>query len=83
MAVVCFAVVRTSPLARIMHVVSFCSVAVLLMVESPSNTFIYRCKLRDGVNDQFFFVIFFRVGVFCRILADETGKFDFFSGSVF
>ena len=54
------------------------------MVEYPSYTTVYRCKLRDGVvNDKVFFVNFFRVRVFCWIAGAKIGKLDFLSSCVF
>ena len=80
MVCVYFAAARTSPRVRIMHV---CRIGVFWLVGNPSNSAVYRCELRDGVDNKFFFVIFFRFGNFRWVTADKIGELAFFSGSVF
>ena len=84
MVFVCFTAARTSLSVPIKHVGGFFYFRAFWLVKYPFNAAVYCCEeLRDGVDGKCFSVIFFRFRVFCRIAADEIGKFDIFAESVF
>ena len=70
MAYVCFAAARTSLRVCIKHAGRFFYFCAFWLIKYPSNTTIYRRKLRDGVGKKVFFVIFsspaFSVGLQLR-----------------
>ena len=55
---VCFAVARISFRVRIVHLCRHVRNRTFLLVESPSNTAIYRCELRDSFYEKFSFIFF-------------------------
>ena len=60
-----------------------CRFDEISLVENPSDAVICRRKLRDGLQYELLFVIFFRFRNFGGVLANEVREFDFFSGGVF